>query len=188
MERQSNRNHRHYLHEGDFQRPAWAELALSFLARLCTLKMVFSMRETWDASGGLPLWRGLSGGMVGPSAPGDPWARVTQASPRFCCLAGLVGVEVGECGWLTAGSGRGRWRFVAGRFEGGALSLSVTSTVFSAEVAGAEDELGWEESCNDSEEAAVLWRVLPAAAAAYVREDALKVSLALALASGKARC
>ena len=54
MERQSNRNHRHYLH-GDFRRPAWAELALSFLARLCTLKMVFSMRETWDASGGLPL-------------------------------------------------------------------------------------------------------------------------------------
>ena len=55
MESLINRNHKHYLCEGDFRGPAWVELALSFLARLCTLKMVFSMRETWDAGGDLPL-------------------------------------------------------------------------------------------------------------------------------------
>ena len=88
--------------------------------------------------------------------------------------------------WLETRLGRGRWRFVTGGFEG-ALSVLVTSTAIGIEATGAEDGPGLEESCKDGEESAVLWRVLPAAAA-YVREETLKVSLAFARASGKGRC
>ena len=73
---------------------------------------------------------------------GDSRARDAQASARFCCLAGLVGVELEECGCLAARSGRGRWRFVAGGIEEGALSLLMTLTAFSFETAGAEDGPG----------------------------------------------